>query len=143
MQAVKATHVPVLLRVLSLCAGMMVSSWPPEMFQFDPLASSMYILVFSCFSIVQFFWAVTAHLYLYLHLVSRSFFYRLLNRNVDACDLKIDVFARNVKNQPFTEIVFNGFGVELCRFLKALRTVFFLVFWALKTDLTMEGFLVM
>ena len=60
MQAVKAAHVPVLLLVMLLCAGMMVSSWPPEVFQFDPLARSMYILVFSCFSIVQFFWAVTA-----------------------------------------------------------------------------------
>ena len=52
-QAMKTAHVPVLFQVLSRCAGMMGSSWPPEICQIDPLASSIHILVSSRFSIVK------------------------------------------------------------------------------------------
>ena len=74
-------------------------------------------------------------------LVSRSYFYRLLPRNVDVWDFQIVVFAkRTLKKRLFMEVLFNEFRGGFYSFWKALWAVFLLLF-ALKTDLKTKGFL--
>ena len=76
--------------------------------------------------------------------VSMSFVNRFLNRNFDAWDFQIEVFAR----KRFAKIVCSrksflmNSGVEFCCFLEAVGAAF-LVLGALKIDLKIKGFLVM
>ena len=79
-----------------------------------------------------------------LLLVSRSSFYRFLNRNFDAFDFQIKVFAGKVLQQTFFlwKSFLMDFGIVFCDLLEVLGAVF-LNFLGLENRLENRRILVM